>query len=218
MSCFILKTVHPELRHRKDKDMNRTQTLVAGLLGAATLLPLSASAEGPYLGASGLYANRPGYEDVDGSFGGKVFAGYRFAPFPLFVEASYLNTGDADVDPGYNGDTERLRLNFSGYTIGAGYFLPLSSYGSGVWARASYYSGDTKEKRPDDPVSRSSKTSSSGGSFAIGADWKLSPWTGIRFEYEDLIEPDDFADNESIGIFSLGVIFDFPTERTPRRY
>src|SRR3546814_18947978 len=97
-------------------------------------LPLSAHAEGPYVGGSALYANRPGYDDVDGSFGGKVFAGYRFAPFPLFIEASYLNTGNADVDPGFGGDDERIKLSFSGYTIGAGYFLPLSSYGYGVWA------------------------------------------------------------------------------------
>src|SRR3546814_1356134 len=72
-------------------------------------LPLSAHAEGPYVGGSALYANRPGYDDVDGSFGGKVFAGYRFAPFPLFIEASYLNTGNADVDPGYGGDDERIK-------------------------------------------------------------------------------------------------------------
>ncbi|HEY9546011.1 MAG TPA: outer membrane beta-barrel protein [Solimonas sp.] len=197
--------------------MKPIQMWAAGFLGAATLLPLSAHAEGPYVGGSALYANRPGYDDVDGSFGGKVFAGYRFAPFPLFIEASYLNTGNADVDPGYGGDDERIKLSFSGYTIGAGYFLPLSSYGSGVWARVSYYDGDTKEKTPDDPVSGSRKLSASGGSFAIGADWKLNPWTGIRFEYEDLIEPDDFADSESIGVFSLGVIFDFPMASAPSR-
>lgn len=197
--------------------MKITQLLVAGLLGAATLMPLTASAEGPYFGASGLYANRPGYDDVDGSYGGKVFAGYRFAPFPLFIEASYLNTGNADVDPGYGGDDERIRLNFSGYTIGAGYFLPLTSYGSGVWVRASYYDGDSKEKTPDDPLVGSRKLSTSGASFAVGGDWKFNPWTGIRFEYENLIEPDDFADNESIGIFSLGVVFDFPMAAESRR-
>src|SRR3546814_11366727 len=69
--------------------MKPIQMWAAGFLGAATLLPLSAHAEGPYVGGSALYANRPGYDDVDGSFGGKVFAGYRFAPFPLFIEASY---------------------------------------------------------------------------------------------------------------------------------
>ncbi|NGY06164.1 outer membrane beta-barrel protein [Solimonas terrae] len=188
---------------------------IAALCCCAALVPLAAQAEGPYVGASGLYANRPGYDDVNGSFGGKVFAGYRFAPFPLFLEASYLNTGDADVDPGYDGN-DRLKLNFSGYTIGAGVFWPLDSFGSGLWLRGSYYDGDTKLKTPDDPQSGSSKLSTSGGSFAVGADWKFSPWTGVRFEYEDLIEPEDFADNESIGMFSLGVIFDFPVAREPR--
>lgn len=197
--------------------MNGIKRIIAVFALGTALLPFAANAEGPYFGGSASYANRPGYDDVDGSFGGKVFAGYRFAPFPLFIEASYLNTGNADVDPGYGGDDERIRLNFSGYTIGAGYFLPLTSYGSGLWVRASYYGGDSKEKTPDDPVAGSRKTSASGGSFAIGADWKFNPWTGIRFEYEDLIEPDDFADNESIGIFSLGVVFDFPMAAESRR-
>src|SRR3546814_17649324 len=98
--------------------MKPIQMWAAGFLGAATLLPLSAHAEGPYVGGSALYANRPGYDDVDGSFGGKVFAGYRFAPFPLFIEARYLNTGNADVDPCYGGAAERIKLRFSGYPIG----------------------------------------------------------------------------------------------------
>lgn len=186
------------------------------------MLPLAGHAEGPYIGGSGIYADRPGYDDVDGSWGGKVFAGYRFAPFPLFIEASYLNTGDADVDPGYDDsghyDDSRIKLNFSGYTIGVGYFLPLTRYGSGVYVRGSYYSGDVKKKTPDNPTLSSEKQSTSGGSVAVGGDWKFNPWVGMRFEYENLIEPDDFKDDESIGLWSVGFIIDFPTQRNSSRY
>lgn len=117
--------------------------LLAAFCAAAALAPLAARAEGPYVGAAGLYADRPAYDDVDGSWGGKVYAGYRFAPFPLYLEASWIDTGDADVDPDYY-DDERLKLNFHGYTIGVGYFMPLSAYGSGVFLRGAYYSGDSK--------------------------------------------------------------------------
>ncbi|HET8883219.1 MAG TPA: outer membrane beta-barrel protein, partial [Solimonas sp.] len=151
----------------------------------------------------------------DGSFGGKVFAGYRFAPFPLFVEASYLDTGDADVDRRY-ADDDTIKLNFSGYTFGAGLFWPLTSYGSGLFVRGAYYDGDTRVKTPDDPQSGSRKASTSGASFAVGADWKFNPWAGLRVEYEDLIEPRDFENDESVGVFSLGVVFDFPFVRESR--
>lgn len=197
-------------------ETDMVKPLVAAFCLGAASLPLTSHAEGPYIGVTGLYADRPGYDDVDGSWGGTVFAGYRFAPFPLFIEASYINTGDADVDPDYF-DSSRLELNFSGYTIGAGYFLPLSSYGSGLFVRGAYYSGDMKLKAPDAPGG-SPKQSTSGGSIAVGGDWKFNPSIGLRFEYESLIEPDDFADDESIGLWKVGLIFDFPTARRPARY
>ncbi|NKF22656.1 outer membrane beta-barrel protein [Solimonas marina] len=191
--------------------------LVAAICLGAAALPLASQAEGPYFGVTGLYADRPGYDDVDGSWGGTVFAGYRFSPLPLYIEASYINTGDADVDPGYY-DNERLKLNFSGYTVGLGYFLPLTTYGSGIFARASYYGGDTKLKTPDDPTSHSQKQSTSGASIAVGGDWKWTPTMGLRFEYENLIEPDDFANDENIGLWKVGLIFDFPTVQSSSRY
>lgn len=195
------------------------KTLSAGLLLGAALLPLSAAAEGPYVGASGLYADHVSYDDVDGSWGGKIYAGYRFAPYPLFVEASYLDTGDADVDPGYY-DSDRLKLSFRGYTVGAGLFFPFTPEGSGFYVRGAYYAGDAKLKTPDDPGSSHIKDSTSGASVAVGADWKFNDWLGLRLEYENLFEPEDFADDENIGLFSFGLFLDFPTQggAARRRY
>ncbi|WP_366514991.1 outer membrane beta-barrel protein [Solimonas terrae] len=184
--------------------MKRVSSLLAGLF----LLPAAAHAGVPYFGGSGVYAERPAYNDINGSFGGKVFAGYRFEPVPIFLEASYLDTGKADID-----DTGGATLNFSGYTLGAGYFFPLSPSGSGFWLRGAYYDGHTKVALDGD----SAKISASGFEIGFGGDWKFNDWVGLRFEIEDLLQTKDFADNENVEVGSIGLVFTFPTQAAPVR-
>ncbi|WP_157622695.1 outer membrane beta-barrel protein [Solimonas soli] len=173
----------------------------------AALSPMSSFA-GLYVGASGLKADRSDYSDVDPAYGGKAYLGYRFSPVPIMLEASYIDTGDADVDGG-------IKMNFSGYTLGAGYFLELTPKGSGLWLRGAWYSGDTEIKvpagsLPQDPGAYgTAKQSSDGGSLGLGLVWKLSDWFGLRLEYETLFGPKDFADDKDIGILSAGLMLEF---------
>lgn len=182
---------------------------ITAAAAATVCMPCVALAAGPYFGASGLYAERPAYSNVDGSFGGKVYAGYRFAS-PVFIEASYLDTGKADVK-----DTDpEGKLKFSGYTLGAGYFAALSPRGSGVWVRGAYYNGDSKGYL--DGYSGSVKQSTSGLDIGTGGQWKFNDWVGLRFEYEVLIQPKDFSDDKNVNLLSMGLVFEFPTTPAAR--
>lgn len=173
------------------------------------LAPAVAAAEGFYGGGSALYVDRPEYHNVDSSAGGKAFFGFRFDDrLPLFVEASYLDTGKADIDPDYY-VLDDTSLRFRGYTLGAGLFLPLTREGSGVWLRGDYYGGDTKVQ---DPLG-SDTQSASGGGLGIGFNWKFNDWVGLRLEYQALFRVKDFGDNEDISILGAGLIFEFPTAR-----
>lgn len=62
--------------------MKRISSLLAGIF---LLLPFVAYAGVPYFGGAGVYAERPSYSDIDGSFGTKAFIGYRFEPMPIFL-------------------------------------------------------------------------------------------------------------------------------------
>ena len=174
------------------------------------LAPAVAAAEGFYGGGSALYVDRPDYDNVESSAGGKAFFGFRFDPLPLFVEASYLDTGKADIDPDYY-VLEDTSLRFRGYTLGAGLFLPLTREGSGVWLRGDYYGGVTKVQ---DPLG-SDTESASGGGLGIGFNWKFNDWVGLRLEYQALFRVNDFGDDEDISILGAGLIFEFPTVRRP---
>lgn len=183
--------------------------LITAAVAATVCMPCVSLAAGPYFGASGLYAERPAYSNVDGSFGGKIYAGYRFSS-PVFVEASYLDTGKADV----NDTAPEGKLKFSGYTLGAGWFAELSPSGSGYWVRGAYYNGDSQAYL--DGYSGSVKQSTSGVEVGAGGQWKFNDWVGLRFEYEVLIQPKDFSDNENLDLLSLGLVFEFPTASATR--
>lgn len=180
----------------------------AGALACATgLFSLPAQA-GLYFGGAGLYAERNSYDDVDGSSGGKAILGYRSEVMPLFFEANYLDTGDAEV----NGTD--FEIGFSGYTLTVGAFLPLSYTGSGVWVRGGFYNGEAELREFGDKIDDSS---TSGPVFGFGGVWKLDPNFGLRLEVESLPDVDDFADNETMSIVSLGLIYEFPERAPPRR-
>ena len=168
----------------------------------AALLPASSFAS-VYVGASGLGAYRPEYKNVDTSFGGKLYFGYRFDDLPIALEASYLDTGRADVwDEETYGDG---RMRFRGETLGASYLWDLSPLGSVLFARGALYHGDTKVKF--DTISGSK--SSTGASLAFGGIWKINERFGLRFEYEHLFAAKDLDDNADIGAASVGLLFEF---------
>lgn len=185
--------------------------IAAAVLGCC---PAWAWAAGPYVGAAGAYVERPQYSDVDGTFGGKVFAGYRFSPAPIFVEASYLDAGKADIS-----SVDGVTLGFKGYTVGGGYFGTLSPLGSGAWLRASFYSGKSKLEDKFGTLfgGGTIEQDSNGLSIAVGAQWKPAEWFGLRAEYESLIGAKDFSDDKNIGLLSLGVVFEFGQEPGARR-
>lgn len=185
--------------------------IAAAVLGCC---PAWGWAAGPYVGAAGAYVERPQYSDVDGTFGGKVFAGYRFSPAPIFVEASYLDAGKADIQ-----GLDQVRMGFKGYTVGAGYFAELSPLGSGVWLRASFFSGKARieDKFAQTIYGGDAEETSSGASVGIGLQWKPAEWFGLRAEYESLIGGKDLVGDKSIGLLSLGVVFEFGQEPGARR-
>lgn len=187
--------------------MKKPFPFTAALAALALALPFSSHA-GLYLGGAGLWAERDSYDDVDGSGGGKAILGYRLEHIPLIVEANYIDAGEADIR-----GTD-VSLGFTGGTLTVGYFLQLSRPGSGLWIRGGVYSGDAKLK---DSIGTFDKTSTSGPVFGIGGVWKLDRNIGLRLEYESLANVDDFADNESMGIVSLGLVFEFLEPRRQHR-
>ncbi|NKF22657.1 outer membrane beta-barrel protein [Solimonas marina] len=180
---------------------------IMALLAGVSLLPCVSQAAGPYFGVSGTYADRSAYSDVDSAWGGKAVVGYRFAPIPIFLEASWIDTGKADIDDTGIGAT----LRFTGYTLGAGYFWQVTPTGSGFWLRGAYYDGDSKVAAPG---YGSIKTSANGGSVGLGVQLKFNDYVGLRFEYETLFETKDFASDEDVDIASIGLVFEFPTKRS----
>lgn len=186
--------------------MKRTMRGLSGALALVAVLVAPDSSAGLYVGGAGLYAERDSYDDVDGAGGGKAILGYRLEPIPLILEANYIDAGNADI----NGTD--FSLGFTGYSLTVGYFMQMSRLGSGLWIRGGFYDG---EATLDEFNSEIDKSSSSGPIFGIGGVWKLDHWIGLRLEYESLADVEDFADNESLGIVSLGLVIEFPDG--PRR-
>src|SRR3546814_5585218 len=65
---------------------------VGGLLFAASCCIAPVHASEFYGGTSLLYGQREKYNDLDTSWGGKGFVGYRFSPIPIFLEAEFLRS------------------------------------------------------------------------------------------------------------------------------
>lgn len=179
------------------------------LLGSALAgISLNAAA-GPYLGGAGVYASYRS-EGVDDATGHKFFAGYRLGETPLMIEAAYLDLGDADVDAVPGAD-----LNFSGYQLSLGYFDRFDrNVDSGFWAKLGYYVGDSELRSGAGVID--TKTSH-GVSLGFGADWMFLPFMGLRLELDDLLQVKDFGDDSNAVAVSLGLVFEIPVGRKPRR-
>lgn len=179
----------------------------AAALGAVALFcPFTSQAASVYVGGAVLGVSHPDYKNVDVSFGGKGYLGVRFAPAPIFIEASYWESGKSDVK-----DSDIQSLRFSGYTLGAGYILAMSPTGSGVMLRGSYYGGKTKVEG----YGTSIEPNASGFGFGVAAVYKFNDWVGLRLEYEGLVGVKDTVDNGSFLAYSAGMFFEFGGASAP---
>lgn len=187
---------------------SRGMAVRALLCGALAGISLNAMA-GPYLGGAGVY-NSYRSDDVDDATGHKFFAGYRFGETPLMIEAAYLDLGDADVDAVPGAD-----LNFSGYQLSLGYFDRFDANSdSGFWAKLGYYVGDSELRSGAGLID---SQTSHGVSLGFGADWMFLPFMGLRLELDDLLQVKDFGDDSNAVAVSLGLVFEIPVGRKPRR-
>lgn len=178
-------------------------------IGLGALVLSGAVQAGPYFGGAGLMSEREGYEDLDRAEGAKAFLGYRFDDVPLMLELSYLDAGDAEI-----ADTGEATLGYSGLQFSAGWFGKLSPTGSGVWVKGGYYSGDSEVTDTSGFLGgvpgETYEQSTNGLAVGLGGDWKVTRWVGLRFELEGLLGVKDFANDENLTSYSLGLVFEFP--------
>lgn len=186
-------------------------------LAAGAMCLSTAVLAGPYIGGSAMLGKRD-YVDVEDSTGWRALAGYRFETMPLFLEATYMNTGDADVDPAPPA-TVGLKLSYEGFQLGIGYGAVLSPLGSMLWLKGGYYTGDAVGKAPRGSIpgnlnlSGEIKESASGASLGLGGVWKVTPWLGLRADFETLFGVNDFALDEDLQLYSVGLVFEFPAAK-----
>lgn len=182
---------------------------------AALLMP-GALFAGPYLGGSGVATERD-YDEVETAAGWRAYLGYRGEVFPMFMEAAWVDTGDADVES--FGGADDVELRFSGWQIGAGFFIPLSDTGSGLWTKASFYDGESEVDVPAGGIpgfpalSGEFERDTDGGSVAAGFTWKFTRGFGIRAEYEHLFDVEDFDRDRAVSLFMLGLIVELNIRR-----
>ncbi|HEY0915615.1 MAG TPA: outer membrane beta-barrel protein [Solimonas sp.] len=178
-------------------------------LGLGVLAMSSAANAGVYVGAAGSMTQYE-YDNVDDATGFTAFAGFRSESLPLMFEVAYADFGDHDItdDPG-------VSIGFSGMRASAGYFGRLSPTGSGVWIKGGYYKGDSEGKAAG---LGSDELSSSGFTWGVGGDWKITRNLGLRLDLESYMGVKDFngypvsLDNESdVTVISLGLVFELPS-------
>jgi hypothetical protein len=192
------------------------KTVVGVLAGLALGVSIPATA-GLYFGGEALISKRD-YEDVDDGAGFQILGGYRVEDSPFFVEAGYINTGDAEIDP-VEGATSSIEMRFEGFKAGVGVMAGLGTIGSGLWLKGGFYAGKTIVKAPlgslpgQPGLSGELDESASGAVLGIGAVWKLTRNFGLRAEYESLMGVKDFAADEDVSVYSLGLIFEFPATK-----
>jgi hypothetical protein len=175
----------------------------ANWVGLAALLSGAAHA-GVYAGGAASMTQYE-YENVDDAAGFTAFAGFRPESLPLMFEVAYTDFGEHDV----------VSIGFSGVRASAGYYGRVSPSGSGVWIKGGYYKGDSEGKEAG---FGSDELSSSGFTWGIGGDWKITRHFGLRLDLESYMGVKDFngypvtVDNESdVTVISLGLVFELPS-------
>lgn len=182
-------------------------------LGLGAMLLSGAAQAGVYFGGAGVLSERENYSDLERASGAKGFIGWRGdASLPLMLELSYMDAGDAEIQ-----DTNGMTLGYTGLQASVGWFGALSATGSGLWVKGGYYSGDSKLEDPNNflgfGAGASAEESTNGFALGLGGDWKFTPWVGLRFELEGLLGVKDFANDENLTAYSLGLVFEIPTHQ-----
>lgn len=176
-------------------------------LGLGALAMSGVAQAGLYVGGAGSMSQYE-YENVDDATGFTAFAGYRPESLPLMVELAYTDFGDHDISGA--GAT----IGFSGVRGSIGYFGRLSPTGSGVWIKGGYYSGDAEGELSG---FGSDEQSSSGFTWGLGGDWKVTPNIGLRLDLESYMGVKDFNGYPTLGnesdvtVISLGLVLELPT-------
>ncbi|AXQ27314.1 hypothetical protein D0B54_00795 [Solimonas sp. K1W22B-7] len=167
-----------------------------------------AAVAGPYLGGSVALTERASYEDVERANGGKFVAGYRFDNTPLMLEVNYLDAGDAEIE-----NTGGVELGYSGITALIGYWAKGSDLGSGFWLAGGFYSGDAELSDPSGLLGIPGATyedSASGVAISLGGVWKFTRYVGLQFSLDGLLGVTDFADDENLTAYTLGLVIELP--------
>jgi hypothetical protein len=194
------------------------------MIPAALLISAAASAApmyGPYAGISGTLAF-PNYDDAKNPKGYQAFAGYQFGN-PLFLEASYLDTGKADIDA-YDGASQDTSLKYKGASVGIGLAQVSRDEQVRLWVLGNYYDGKSTLNYPagsipGDPLrTERFKEDASGASLAFGGDFNVGDFVGMRVRIERMFDVKDSASDEDLMIASVGVYLSFPVYDRGERY
>lgn len=176
---------------------------------------------GPYVGVSGTLGF-PDYTEADRPKGYQAFVGYQFAN-PLFVEASYLDTGKANI-AAYPGASEETSLEYKGASYGIGLAQVFWDEQVRLWVLGSYYDGKSKLDYPAGSIpgqplrSERLKENASGGSLAFGGDFNLTSYFGLRVRIERMFEVKDNASDQDLMLVSVGAYFAFPVHDRSSTY
>lgn len=141
------------------------------------------------------------YDDVDNGDASIFRIGYRPDDGRLAYELSFLDTGDAEVTSLADIELQVETINLV-ITVNSSRRFPsrLNFFGQG-----GIYFADTTLSGPFDSVSEDSN----GLLLAVGAEVMLNRNLGIRAEAYNLLDVEDFANDESISIVNVGVQFVF---------
>jgi hypothetical protein len=102
-----------------------------------------------------------------------------------------------------------------------GYFGRFSRTGTGAYAKVGYYTGESKFEANVNGFSDSAKATSNGAMFAIGVDWMLTPFFGLRADIGSLLSVKDMpgiddGHKSNVTTANIGVMFAFGN--TDRHY
>ena len=112
-----------------------------------------------------------------------------------------FNSGDAEV-------TSLSGIDLDVDTINLGLTINSSTNDNSrvnLFGQGGIYFANTTLSGPFDSV----RENSNGFLLAVGAEFRLNPYFGVRAEAFHLFDVEDFANDESISIFNLGGQFTF---------
>ncbi len=177
--------------------------IAASLCALGLLAGLAATAHADPFVSGSLARTSTKFKNVKDGTGYSLAGGYSFdsLAFPIFVEASYYDSGTMKVK-----DMD-VKLTYDGIQAFGGVAFKLGGSGSLVWFKGGYYSFD--QKASGSVVSDSEK--GSGATLGLGADWMFARSVGARFEIETPFKVNSFNSNGSgktqLSIIKIGLVW-----------